>query len=375
MRGIRKWAGAAVGLLLALGMLAGFASRASAADPGRVFRIGYLEGETSWDYDDILRAIQEDLKDKGWGDRVEFPADAHMQAANPLSQQLSDHSEADAATLEDVSLGLAQQLMARDDLDLIIGMGTVGTRCLLKANNGRTPVVGVDITDPVASGLVKSIHDSGVPNFTTAVVPDRWIKMFRLFHDIVPFKRLGILYVNTPTELVISNLLDAREVAREQGFTLLEDGLMVASSSPEQCLEGVKRLHERGMDAFYVSSQGCFDWSYNDPTPILKYLSDNGIATFARMGNPMVQLGALMGSSSLDMIPFARFHAQQIVDILSGASPHELSMVVGRKLGLTLNIQTAKTVGLDFPMEVLVLADSIVTHDCDLETLRGWYRD
>jgi ABC-type uncharacterized transport system substrate-binding protein len=323
----------------------------------RVYRIGYLEGGPLWRYNTLFEALRASLVRDGWERRIQFPPDAHLGGSWDNSFQSEPTRK-------------AVELMRRTDLDLIIAMGTQAALALLAANNGRTPIVGMEISDPIGSRLVRDERDSGTANFTTAVIPNHWINMFRVFHSLMNFKKLGILHENTVTGEAYSNVNDAREVARERGFTLVEDTTIAETASPAQCLEGIKRLIGRGIDAFYVSAQRCFDWNGGDPRRLLRQLNTAKIATFAREGTPVVQLGALMGASTFDLNRIGSFHAGQIAAILGGKRPSSLPMVLPMELGLSLNLQTAKEVGVDFPMNVLVAADTIIATTESLEDVR-----
>lgn len=343
--------------------LAGWdAAKVSAGDAApkrdRVYRIGYLEGGSLWRYTKLLEAVRAALAESGWDKRLEFPPDAHLSGDWGAGSQ-------------EKTARMAAELMKRTDLDLVIAMGTEAAIALLAANNGKTPIVGLDITDPIGSGLVRGEKSSGVANFTTSLIPDRWINMFRVFYEVIGFKRLGVLHQVSGVGRAYSNVEDAREVAREKGFVLLEDDRLTDETSVSQCLEAIKRLVSQGIDAFYVSGLRCFDWSVSDPRPLLQYLNKKKIATFARGGLPVVQLGALMGASTLGVKHLGTFHAGQIAAILNGERPSALSMDLRLELGMSLNLQTAKEIGLDFPMEVLVSADVIVVTTDSLDEVRN----
>ncbi len=85
----------------------------------------------------------------------------------------------------------------------------------------------------------------------------------------------------------------------------------------------------------------------------------------------MVQVGALMGASIYDLKRVGAFHAGQIAAILNGQRPSALPMNLTLELGLSLNLQTAKAIGVDFPMEVLVSTDAIVVTTDTLDEVRN----
>jgi len=343
-------------------LLAAGAAQAAQAKPKpeRVFRVAVLEAGPNWVHDKMLEALKQSLKTKGWGDRIEFPDDARKIGAwSPGGRTATPF--------------LAAKLMHREDIDLIIGMGTEATLALLANNNGKTPVIAMTLSDPVGAGVVKSEKDSGVANLTTCIVPNKWVSMLRLFYDVVHFKKLGVMYQDTKPGRTYTSLEDARDVAREKGAALLEYGRLEAGADAKQCLKGLDWLIGQGMDAFFIPDVPCFDWTVSDPRPLFDRLAKGKVATFARSGLPLVQLGALMGSCSFDMNPLGGFHAQQMVAIFQGAVPRKLSMLMKDDLGLSLNLETAKKLGRDFTADELVSADVIAVRSQDLQSVRKWY--
>lgn len=323
----------------------------------KVYRVAVLEAGTNWVHDKMLSALQAALVEKGWGERVQFPADA--RSINSWT------SLGKAGTVR-----MATQLMQRTDIDLIIGMGTEAAQALVASNNGRTPIVAMTLSDPIGSGVVKSAEDSGVDNLTTCVMPNQWLNMLRLFHTVVRFKKLGVIYEDTAAGRTYTSLDDARDMVREKGVRLVEFSHLERGASVSQCKDALTWLVGNGVDAVYLPDIPCFDWTTTDPRPLLDYLRAHKVATFARTGLPLVQLGALMGAFDFELKPLGRFHAAQLIGIFEGAQPRKLKMVMPDAMGLSLNLKTARAIGHDLSPDVLVNADVIVSRDLGLETVR-----
>ena len=310
-----------------------------------VKRIGYLEAGHFWLFDRTYEAFQQAMARQS-AVRVQYPSDAR-------------HSPGwDAANMERLPAS-ARELMAREDLDLVVGMGTAAVKALLVANNGRTPILGMGMADPVAAGVVRDITDSGVDNFTCQVVVDRWTTMFRVFYDVVRFRKLGILYQNSPEGRVYAALDDVHAVASELGFTVAAYGGLSTAETEDECRQGLAQLRKDGMDAFFIGPLNCFDWDSNDVGALLRTLNDWNIPTFARDGSDFVKAGALMGFSTWNFGPTGEFLANQAVAIFSGSQPRSLSMVDRVEPTIAVNLETAARIGFHFPFDVLVVADEI----------------
>ena len=310
-----------------------------------VKRIGYLEAGPFWLFDNTWSAFRDGMG-KYDDTRCEYPADARL-SPGWQPEQMRRLPE------------LAKQLLQRNDLDLVVGMGTAAVKALLAVNDGHTPILGMGMADPIAAGVVKSAEDSGVDNFTCRVAVDRWSSMFRVFYDVVRFHKMGIMFQNSQEGRVYAALGDAQAIASELGFELvLYDGLSSAEST-EECRKGLDDLHKKGMDAFFIGPLNCFDLGGDGMAPLLQKLNQWKIPTFARDGSEYVKAGALMGFSTWNFGPSGIALANQAHAILTGTKPRALPMLDQSEPSIALNLATAKTIGFDFPFDVLVTADEL----------------
>lgn len=310
-----------------------------------VKRIGYLEAGPFWLYTRTWDAFRAAMAREG-GLRCEFPQDARFSPGwEPENMR----------TLPEK----AAQLMRRKDLDLVVGMGTAAVKALLAANDGRTPIIGMGMADPVAAGVVKDAQDSGVDNLTTRVTVDRWSSMFRVFHDVVRFRKMGVMYPDTPEGRVYAALGDAEAIAAELGFSLVRYGGLSSAETTDECRKGLEALREQGMDAFFIGPLNCFDIGGDGLATLLDTLAAWKMPTFARDGSEYVKAGALMGFSTWNFAPIGEFHALQARAILTGGTPRALSMLDKSEPSIALNLATAKAIGFEFPFDVLVAADEL----------------
>ena len=230
---------------------------------------------------------------------------------------------------------------------------------LLAENNGKTPIMSVDVADPAGAGIVDRATGKGAANLTIRYTKDKWFKVFALFHEALPFLRLGIMYHDSPEGLSYSNVREAREVARERGFTLVEYPFLDKAESMESCTKGVDRLLTAGVDAFYISALNCFDWTQANPQAIFDTLNAHHIKTFARDGSVHVRRGALMGLSTLDYVPLGKFYADHIAAQLGLLPPNTQLETAAYTPKIALNLVTAQKMGMDLPLILLISADEL----------------
>jgi ABC-type uncharacterized transport system substrate-binding protein len=336
--------GSIIKKLLVTGLLSlFFAVPVQAQASGDTFKVGYLEGGDYWLFDRTLEATKNALKEQGWLDRIEFPESAYFSPGWDKGEAVWNEK--------------ANELMQRKDLDLVIGMGTDATKALLKNNNHKTPILGMGVSDALKSGFIRNENDSGIDNFTVRIVPGRYKRMFEIFHQVVGFDNLGLIYPDTESGRKYTNLESAREVAREKGFEITEHVLQ--SEKTGECLKGVKDLEKRGIDAFFVPSLLCFDWDKSDVNRLFESLREKNIATFARNGSQDVRAGALMGFSTIDFSKRGTFLADKMTKILQGEKPRSLVMKDDAIPKISLNIQVAQEIGFDPSFEILAATDEI----------------
>jgi len=313
---------------------------------GKKFKVGYLEAGDYWIYTETSIALRQALEEMGWKDKIEFAQDAHF---SPGWDKAKDPERIERA----------KQLMNRKDIDLIITMGTGATKSILDANNGNTPILAMGVSDAVKSKFVASEKDSGIDNFTVRIVPGRFKRMFEIFHDVVNFKKLGLLYPDTENGRKYSNVADAKQVSAERGFKIIEYTKISTAEKPEECEVGLQWLFDQGIDAFFIPSINCFDWTKGDAKKLFDLLIKNKIPSFARNGTQDVKAGALMGFSTIDFSKRGQFLADTLVKILKGASPRSLNMIDNATPLISLNIHVAEKIGVDPSFDILGASDEI----------------
>ncbi len=312
----------------------------------RKFRIGYIEAGPYWIFDGTYAAIKKALGTQGWSQKVEFPEDAHVSPGwEPEKKPVLEEK--------------AKALMSRNDLDLIVAAGTDASKAVVGANNNRTAVVAIAMSDPIRSKVVPSEKDSGVDNLTVYFELERFKRMFRIFHDVVGFKKLGLMYSDTENGKIYTNAEDAYEIAKERGFEVVEYPKVSRAEKTDECMEGLKWLAAQGVDAFFIPALSCFDWSANDVKPLMDFLTTSKIPTFAREGTKIVKAGALMGFSTIDFSTRGGFIADKIVRILQGEKPRALPMVDNAPPKISFNVSVAQEIGFDPPVDILAASDEV----------------
>ena len=235
------------------------------------------------------------------------------------------------------------------DVILVAGGRNLG---VLQQANRTIPVVFVSITDPVSGGFVESLARPGA-NATG----------FSLEEYGMSGKRLELLKAVAP-RLVRAAVL--RDPANPSGSGQLGAILAMAPSLGVEVVPvGVRDAGEieRAVTAFARSANGGLVITSGLLTTIHRDL----IVMFAaRYRLPavyserfFVAVGGLT-SYGPDYIDRARRAAGYVDRIFMGEKPADLPVVQASKLELTINLKTAKALGLTIPETLLATADEVI---------------
>ena len=200
---------------------------------GKKWRIGYYEGGPYVNYPANLKTIALGLIKLGWLADMRFSDAADDTDSKvvwvALSKAKSDYLQfvlhAYSSANWDKKLRARNRKTAIDSLqnrqlDFMIAMGTWAGQDL--ANKLHSiPTMVVSTSDPVKSGIIKSVKESGFAHVHAKCDPERYIQQIRLFHDIIGFKRLGIVYENSVVGKTYAALTDIEYVAARRGFQLV----------------------------------------------------------------------------------------------------------------------------------------------------------
>ena len=245
---------------------------------------------------------------------------------------------------------LASELV-RQRVDAIV---VVGGEATLAAKNASStiPIVMTVASDPVRTGLVASLARPG-GNVTglTAAGPESSAKRLELLKEIVPsVSRLAVLaYTANPAyALQLSEVEDAA-----QGMNLDLQVLQIEKPSDLQnAFEAAKKTRAGAVNVLTSAFL-----SAHRNTLVEIALKSKLPVIYANTA--FVEAGGLV-SYGPDVLDNFRRAATYVDKILKGAKPENLPVEQPRKFDLTVNLKTAKQIGLTIPPHVLARADRVI---------------
>lgn len=339
---------------------------------GEKWRIGYYEGGPYINYPANLIALAMGLAELGWMDKLQIPeredpADARVvwtALARTQSAYLRFIPEAfySAGWDDDLRIQNREAVIVRlqsRQLDFMIAMGTWAGQDL--ANNLHSvPTMVVSSSDPVKSGIVKSAVRSGFDHVHARCSPNRYLRQILLFHDITGFKRLGIVYENSPAGISYAALSDIQHAALLRGFKLVTCEApwagVTREVSTEKMIECHKTLAPR-IDALFMTVHQGVDT--DRMAELLAPLMQHKIPTWSQRGPQEVRHGVLLSISRGGFQKVGHFHAGIMAKIFNGARPGSLNQVFEDPKKIAINLKTAQAIGFKVPRGLRQAADEI----------------
>ena len=208
------------------------------------------------------------------------------------------------------------------------------------------------IGDPVRSGLVASLARPG-GNITgnTILGPEIAAKRLQLFKEVIPtISRLAFLW--NPNNASHAAYLEEWKSAAP---ALSVKMLFVAVGSSDEFDRAFAAMMRERPDGFTMTAdplhQLHVDW-------IIDFLAKNGLPGMYQV-RENVNAGGLMsyGASLPDLF---RRGASYVHKILQGTRPADLPVEQPVKFDLSINLKTAKAVGLTIPESFVLRADEVI---------------
>ena len=215
------------------------------------------------------------------------------------------------------------------------------------------PIVTI-IIDPIAQGLVASIARPG-GNITGVAIAAGL--------EIIG-KRMGLLVEAMPKLSTVGYLASrpfwedprgaaVREAAKQAGISL--SPVMLSAFDEAEYQRVFRSMEQDRADAFMVSDEpehGTYrativEWAAKDRIPAIYPVRD------------FFEAGGLMAYSP-DLADIFRRVAYLIDKILRGANPGDIPFYQPTKFELSINLKTAKALGLEMPAMLLARADEVI---------------
>ena len=308
-------------------------SSATAQQPKKVPRIGYLGANSFSAFSARIEAFQQGLRDLGY-----------VEGKTIVIEWRSAEGKLDSLP------ALAAELV-RLKVDVIVSAGPLSTRSAKQAT-AAIPIVMAYDDDPVGSGFVSSLARPG-GNMTglSTLVPEISGKQLELLKEIVPkLSRVALLgnATQSGSPQALRELTIAADAVRVQLQYLevrsardIETAFQAASKERADAVLVLSTaiLFSQRRQVADLAVKSRLSAIYNRP----EYVEDGGLVFY--------------GVSYTDLFRRAAVYVDKI---LKGAKPAELPIEQPTKFEFIVNLKAAKQIGLTIPPNVLARADRVI---------------
>ena len=243
--------------------------------------------------------------------------------------------------------------LVRRRVTLIATPSSMPAAVAAKSATTTIPIVFSAAGDPVQTGLVGSLsrpgeNVTGITDFGVELAAKR----LGLLHELLPSAaRFAVLVnrgVSPSMELLIQEVQAAASVIGRQVDVL-------TAGNSHEIDAAFASLLQRRADALMISPQILFR---NRRAQILTQTARHAVPAMYP-DREFVEAGGLMsyGSNSFDRERQAGLYAGRV---LKGEKPSDLPIMRTTKLQFVINLQTAKVLGLTFPITLLGRADEVI---------------
>src|SRR5215510_15416997 len=303
-------------------MLFALCSSAAAQQPGKIFRIGFLDNSTASGIAVLSDAFRQELRKLGWieGKNITLEYRFSEQKRERLPELAAD--------------------LVRLNVDLIV---TTGDPPALAAKGATTaiPIVMANTTDPVGDGLVASLARPG-GNVTglSSLGTELNSKRLEILKDAVPnLARVGLLR----GDIASPQLKEIRPAAAALKLKLEEIEIQSDSESLERAFQTAKQKQVNAIMTIaarrlFAERKRIVELATKFRLPAIYFQKE------------FVDEGGLM-SYGVDYTDLYRRAAVYVDKILKGAKPADLPVQQATKFEFVINLKAAKQIGLTLSPE------------------------
>jgi putative ABC transport system substrate-binding protein len=245
----------------------------------------------------------------------------------------------------------AARELASLPVNVLVASGTPATRAARQATS-TIPIVMINVGDPVRARFVTDLaHPGGNITGTSNLAPDLIGKRIELLKECVPgLARVAFLW-NPDNDSNLAFLEELIIAVPALGLQLISVPLRTGNDF-DGAFAG---MMERRPNAFSMTDDGLLQRNLGQ---IIDFVARHRLPAMYGSRED-VEAGGLMsyGASQSELY---RRSAWYVHRILQGAKPAELPIEQPTKFKLTINLKTAKALGLTIPPTLLGRADEVI---------------
>jgi len=245
---------------------------------------------------------------------------------------------------------LARELVQQKPDVIVVG----GTRVAVAAKNATKtiPIVIAGAGDLVEAGLIKSfMYPGGNITGVARTSPDFFGARLKLVKEVLPRATQVAALANPKNRGHERTLKDVQLGAQAQGLSFQS----VAAQNPAELDSAIASAAKGGANALFILTDAFFNSQI--PRIAQSAIKNRLPAVYDR--SEFVEAGGLM-SYGVNLAELSKRAAEYVDQIFKGAKPGDLTLVQPTKFDLSVNLKTAKQIGVPIPPEVLERAVKVI---------------
>jgi putative ABC transport system substrate-binding protein len=245
----------------------------------------------------------------------------------------------------------AARSLEREKVNLIYVIAT-SPAIAAKRATAEVPIVFVVGSDPTVAGLVESFaRPGGRVTGVHFLSSDLTAKRLEILKEILPELHRVVTFYDPSNEVALRAAKSAREAARQLKVEVVERQV----ASVEELRLGLSALKADEADAYFYINDAMMA---SQAQSVIDAARAKKLPTMFQEPSLVAQ-GALV-SYGVSYHEVGRLSAKYVQRVLAGTSPQNLPVEMLNRLGLAVNLKTAKELGLTIPQAVLLRADKII---------------
>jgi putative tryptophan/tyrosine transport system substrate-binding protein len=214
-----------------------------------------------------------------------------------------------------------------------------------------TQIVFTSVSDPIELRIVESLaRPGGNATGISATTTQLMAKRLELLSEFIPRISTIALLVNPKFAVTKRIIAETQEAARSKDLPL-----RIVEADSEEALAAVFPALRSQADALVVGPDPLF---YNQRQQIAALAVRHGVAAIYELRQFADAGGLISYGTSITGIYYQA--AGYVGRILSGAKPADLPVQQPTRFELTINLKTAKALGLTVPQSLLARADEVI---------------
>ena len=294
--------------------------------------IGFLSAADAAFNAPFLAALKQGLADGGYEQR------RHVEILFRYAEYHFDRLPALAAEL------------VRSQVAVIVASG-VAPSIAAKAATATIPVVFEIATDPVTNGLVSNLNRPG-GNVTgiTLMAESYYTKGIEFLHELLPSAK-AVTLLRNPSNPAVLGLKETEDAAQKLGLHLT----ILGASNASDIDQVFGQLARERIDGILVNSDRLFESQYDRIASLAVRYRVPAIFWERKA----VEAGGLL-SYGASLTEAHRVVGNYAARVLKGDKPGELPVQRATRIEMTINLKTAKALGLTVPQSILLRADEVI---------------